>query len=54
MSKDLHKEKLSFCMDQKREMIQGELKMDRLKRIEFIHNTKINILHGLSVSIVLI
>lgn len=51
MCKDLHKEMVLVCVDQKREMMQGQLRMNTLKQVEFIDNTKINALHGLSVSI---
>lgn len=49
--KDLHKEMVLVCVDQKREMMQGQLRMNSLKQVEFIDNTTINALHGLSVSI---
>lgn len=48
MCKELHKEMLLVCVDQKREITQGELGMDGLKQIviiDFCDNTKINALH---------
>jgi len=48
--KDLHKEMLLVCVDQKREVIQGQLRMHISKQREIIENTKINALPGLSVS----
>lgn len=44
MCKDLHKEMLLDCVDQKREMIKGELRMGRLKQMEITDNRKINTL----------
>lgn len=51
MCKDLHKESLLVCVDQKMEMIHGERKMDNLNQIEVIDYTKMNAFHGLSASI---
>lgn len=52
--KDLHRETLFVCVDQKREMIQGGCKMGSLNQMEIIDCIKRYALHGFSVSIRLI